>query len=272
MSASPRHGSPRRRRGETMSPEPRKWSAGAPSRRAVSHGRIVGHCSGQGKRCMALFDFLRQLLGRGKAAPAAEARPAQPVSPPAAGRSSPGRAGSGALPSTPGHTPASSRAPSAPSAVPGQTQPRAPAGSVPRPPAASATGRSAAPAPTLERSPPAPRQADPIPVPVQSTPAPLAAAPEAQRDAVPVPLKPQHHRLGVRDERLMPKLPSGEHAVTARRPSKRSFSREEAARLFSATLRSGQRGLRDLATDEQQLARYGLPVWRTESELAPRCG
>lgn len=66
----------------------------------------------------------------------------------------------------------------------------------------------------------------------------------------------------------MPKLPSGEHAVTARRPSKRSFSREEAARLFSATLRSGQRGLRDLATDEQQLARYGLPVWRTESELA----
>ncbi|HTT37928.1 MAG TPA: reverse transcriptase family protein [Burkholderiales bacterium] len=72
----------------------------------------------------------------------------------------------------------------------------------------------------------------------------------------------------MRDERLAPKPPVGEHAVTARRPSKRSFSREEAARLFSGTLRSRQRGLRDLSTDEQQLARYGLPVWRTEAELA----
>jgi retron-type reverse transcriptase len=72
----------------------------------------------------------------------------------------------------------------------------------------------------------------------------------------------------VRDERLTHKSTPVQHAVTARRPSKRSFSRDEAARMFSATLRSRRRGVRDLVTDEQQLARYGLPLWRTEAELA----
>jgi retron-type reverse transcriptase len=44
--------------------------------------------------------------------------------------------------------------------------------------------------------------------------------------------------------------------------------REEAERLFSDTLRTRNRHLRDLATDEEQLIRYGLPVWKSEAEIA----
>jgi len=42
----------------------------------------------------------------------------------------------------------------------------------------------------------------------------------------------------------------------------------DARRWFSATLRTRSRQLRGLSTDEGQLARYGLPVWRSEVELA----
>jgi len=59
-----------------------------------------------------------------------------------------------------------------------------------------------------------------------------------------------------------------EHTVTARRPRKRYFAGDEARRLFSATLRTHDRNLRSLSTDEAQLTRYGLPIWRSETELA----
>jgi len=48
--------------------------------------------------------------------------------------------------------------------------------------------------------------------------------------------------------------------------------REEARRLFAGTLRSGDGAVRHLATDEAQLARHGLPVWRSEAELAQALG
>jgi RNA-directed DNA polymerase len=74
--------------------------------------------------------------------------------------------------------------------------------------------------------------------------------------------------LALRDEHLQPLHVSSEHTVTARRPRKRYFGAGEARRLFSATLRTRDRNLRSLITDEAQLGRYGLPVWRTESALA----
>ena len=43
---------------------------------------------------------------------------------------------------------------------------------------------------------------------------------------------------------------------------------EEANRLFSDTMRTRDRNIRDLATDEEQLARYGLPIWRSEVDVA----
>ncbi len=79
------------------------------------------------------------------------------------------------------------------------------------------------------------------------------------------PLKPEHRRLALRDERLWPKRkrPRGRRGERAR-----CFSRADAARLFAATLRTRDRRLRDLLVDEEQLARYGLPLWRDEAALA----
>jgi hypothetical protein len=42
----------------------------------------------------------------------------------------------------------------------------------------------------------------------------------------------------------------------------------EAKRLMSPTMRTRDRQVRDLLADEEQLARYGLPLWRTEADLA----
>jgi retron-type reverse transcriptase len=46
----------------------------------------------------------------------------------------------------------------------------------------------------------------------------------------------------------------------------------EAERLFGGTMRTRNRNLRDLLTDEAQLNRYGLPVWKTEEDLAKAIG
>ena len=83
-----------------------------------------------------------------------------------------------------------------------------------------------------------------------------------------LPVKPGYHRLALRDERLLPTQAAPEHTITARRPRKRYFPADEARRLFSPTLRTNDRNLRSLTTDEAQLARYGLPIWRTETALA----
>ena len=72
----------------------------------------------------------------------------------------------------------------------------------------------------------------------------------------------------MRDERLLLTQTSSEHTVTARRPRKRYFAADEARRLFSSTLITRDRNLRQLGTDEAQLARYGLPIWQTETALA----
>ncbi len=114
----------------------------------------------------------------------------------------------------------------------------------------AAAARAAQPAPS---APIAAKAADKIEV-----PAPVA----------PVPLKPHHRRLALRDERLLAKTASPTHTVTARRRHKKYFTADEARRLFSATLRTRNRSLRDLTTDEAQLVRHSLPVWHTEAELA----
>lgn len=78
------------------------------------------------------------------------------------------------------------------------------------------------------------------------------------------PLKPGHLRLTHRDRRLLPKR----KPVVRLRKRKRLMGRDEAARLFGGTLRTRNREIRDLLPDEEQLRRYGLPLWRTEADLA----
>lgn len=46
----------------------------------------------------------------------------------------------------------------------------------------------------------------------------------------------------------------------------------EANRLFAGTLRTRNRNLRDLLADEEQLERYGLPIWKTEEDIATALG
>jgi RNA-directed DNA polymerase len=85
------------------------------------------------------------------------------------------------------------------------------------------------------------------------------------------PVKPNHRRLAVRDPRLLPKPPDRKRSAwTGRR--RKVMTADEATRLFGPTLRTRNRHLRDLAPDEEQLARYGLPVWRNEAELAAALG
>jgi RNA-directed DNA polymerase len=91
-------------------------------------------------------------------------------------------------------------------------------------------------------------------------------------DTRPVPLKPAHLRLTHRDPRLLPKPPwtPPKFGQPGKRP--RLMSADEADRLFSPSMRTRNRNLRDLVTDEAQLERYGLPLWRTEAELAQALG
>ena len=110
-----------------------------------------------------------------------------------------------------------------------------------------------------------------------ATPAPGAVQQPVQRVEAAAPLapatvKPQQHRLALRDERLAAKTASQTHTVTSRRRHKRHFTAGDAERLFSATLRTRNRNLRDLITDEPQLARYALPVWDSEADVAKALG
>ncbi len=82
------------------------------------------------------------------------------------------------------------------------------------------------------------------------------------------PLKPQHRRRAWRDPRLLPK--PKRHWGDPKPP--KQMSKDEADRLFAATLRTRNRQLRDLATDAEQLQRHGLPLWRSEAEVAAALG
>lgn len=82
------------------------------------------------------------------------------------------------------------------------------------------------------------------------------------------PLKPGHRRLALRDRRLLPKHDRRNPFV---KPP-RVFQATEAARLFAPTLRTRDPNLRTLATDEEQLARYGLPTWKNEGDVAQGLG
>lgn len=81
------------------------------------------------------------------------------------------------------------------------------------------------------------------------------------------PLKEGHRRRTLRDKRLLPKRINRRRGPRSKKPPPH-FSKEEAGRLFSQTMRTRDRNLRDLLTDEEQLNRYGLPVWKDETDLA----
>lgn len=81
------------------------------------------------------------------------------------------------------------------------------------------------------------------------------------------PLKPGHLRRALRDGRLLPK-PKGFRRRRPGMPRELLFPAHQARRLFSASLRTGNRTIRDLLADEEQLKRLGLPVWKTEHDLA----
>jgi RNA-directed DNA polymerase len=83
------------------------------------------------------------------------------------------------------------------------------------------------------------------------------------------PLKPQHRRLVARDNRLLPKPPPDPKRRSWPPPPKIKYLSEgEADRLFGPSLRTRNRDVMDLAADEEQLKRYGLPAWKTEADVA----
>jgi RNA-directed DNA polymerase len=85
------------------------------------------------------------------------------------------------------------------------------------------------------------------------------------------PLKEHHRRRALRDGRLLPGKPHQQRSfVTGKR--KKIFSALDAGRLFSPTLRTQDRNIRDLLADEDQLMRYNLPLWHTEEGLAQALG
>jgi hypothetical protein len=88
------------------------------------------------------------------------------------------------------------------------------------------------------------------------------------------PFKPKHRRLALRDERLLPKPPLGPdyYSKWPRPPKPKYLTESDADRLFSPSLRTSARDVMDLATDEEQLKRYGLPVWKSEAEVAQALG
>lgn len=88
------------------------------------------------------------------------------------------------------------------------------------------------------------------------------------------PLKPGHLRKAVRDPRLLPKPKHPNLNSPRRLVSKKpvTIPREEADRLFSATMRTRDRNVRDLAADIEQLQRLGLPLWTSESDVASALG
>jgi hypothetical protein len=85
------------------------------------------------------------------------------------------------------------------------------------------------------------------------------------------PLKKHHLRLALRDPRLQPK-PKPKRRTWPPRPRKPVLSEEEARLHFSDTMRTRRSDLRDLLPDVRQLKRYGLPVWKTEEDVAEALG
>lgn len=85
------------------------------------------------------------------------------------------------------------------------------------------------------------------------------------------PLKAGQHRLALRDPRLLPKKKPVLVSLGLRKRRKVMDS-SEACRLFSGSLRTRNRNVRDLLADEEQLTRYGLPLWRNEEEVALALG
>ena len=106
------------------------------------------------------------------------------------------------------------------------------------------------------------------------------------------PLKEGHRRLALHDERLLPRVaevppPPQQQAGSSRSlwlplattlaPQARGkragrLSQEEARHLFGGSRRTRNAHIRTLLPDEEQLNRYGLPLWRTEADLARDLG
>ncbi len=105
---------------------------------------------------------------------------------------------------------------------------------------------------------------------LDSAPLPVDAVEETV-DTSGGPLKEHHRRRALRDRRLLPKVKSPARQLGFAK-KKRVMSAEEAGRLFGGTMRTRNRNLRDLLTDEEQLARYGLPLWKTETDIAHALG
>jgi hypothetical protein len=84
------------------------------------------------------------------------------------------------------------------------------------------------------------------------------------------PLKPKHRRLALRDNRLLPKPPPDprKRYQWPPPPKPKYLTESEADRLFGPSLRTSNRHVMDLAADVAQLERYGLPVWKTEEDVA----
>jgi len=98
---------------------------------------------------------------------------------------------------------------------------------------------------------------------------------EANTEVVDVsggPLKPGHLRKAIRDRKLLPKAKAPIRGIRFGKPRELLFPRDIANRLFSASLRTNNRKLRDLDTDEEQLKRLRLPVWKSEKDLALALG
>jgi len=203
------------------------------------------------------IEFLRRLFGQ-KPIAADEPQPqaAAPKAPSA--QPAPTKAAPARPPQTPG------RPPPTPSRPPQATTPARPAQSRPT--------QGTSPAATRPDTLPAILRAQPAATPAPATVQKPAEKVEAAAPLAPATVKPQQHRLALRDERLAAKTASQTHTVTSRRRHKRHFTAGEAERLFSATFRTRNRNLRDLITDEPQLARYALPMWDSEADVAKALG
>jgi RNA-directed DNA polymerase len=80
------------------------------------------------------------------------------------------------------------------------------------------------------------------------------------------PLKEHHRRRALHDRRLLPKK---KPQVRLYRPRRRTLmTSTEAGRLFSSTMRTHNRTIRTLLSDEEQLKLYDLPLWNSEEEVA----
>jgi retron-type reverse transcriptase len=84
------------------------------------------------------------------------------------------------------------------------------------------------------------------------------------------PLKKKHRRLALLDPRLLPPPRKGRWRIPF--TSKKRMAPAEARHLFAGSRRTPNAQLRALLPDEAQLKRYGLPLWRTEADLAKALG